>query len=360
MVKQETKMENAVNNAPKFLSAHEIDEWRLNCENSMREIHTDYFSDELYEDFKKRVCAADTGKIDKLVMRLVSLRAIKFTDIRPLVTKFETLIREKFPERAAERFYLHPSYNLRTMTRAAQDRDDQAALITHPHTDYSWSVFQYTSWTLLNDGESRDSGSIVFFDDFPFDALEANGFECRELYKSEQRVNLLAYWDDPITADKILKPHIVCTNMAPGDCVYWTNQTVHGATKPSVTDRMSFDFRLVPESSLRVSQPHVRNVFEFLAENFDFCAAMNLAVLGDTKGALRKFLALPNSMIRPDVAPLISLLTQSEPSSDVTSGAAEIRHEKEFSWIDTLVQSKPRSVRDRVKKLLFAADWALK
>ena len=177
-------------------------------------------------------------------------------------------------------YVLCPLYTLRCYYPSVyvSERHEKALLQTEPHFDNGFGNEGVSIWVPFNDIDDETGGLCEFTNDEEI---------AKEFPKSPRnRYTFDAYLDrseeiDPILRKGVHQPHV----RSGGALLHW--DLIHGATKPQTKPRLSFNFRIVPESQLSDKPENIKRLHRLYSSSFDTCAALHLHHIGDTVGAAR-------------------------------------------------------------------------
>lgn len=189
------------------------------AEDTLAEIHDDYFSQKSFEAFRVEHMGHES-----LVMKLVAYRFFSMDIAKRLRDLLD------LPD-----MLIHPVFYLRFSYPGTYYSEKQrgAFLDSQPHYDTSYGLNARTYWLALEDIDEETGGLCSFSSQ---EIL--NHFPSGE----KNRYNLDKYWDAASEIDPMLRLGTVAPSIRAGDILTFDSNMLHGATKPQSRRRISLDF----------------------------------------------------------------------------------------------------------------------
>lgn len=154
---------------------------------------------------------------------------------------------------------------------------EKAFLQTEPHYDNGFGNYGISVWLPLQSID-HETGGIC---EFTTEEIQ------REFPKSgKNRFNFDSYLEHFESIDPILRKGTHQSTSAIGNVFIHFN-ALHGSTKPKGRSRLSFNFRLVPETEMYNKVKNIQDLYRLMNKSHTLFSALNLANLGDRLGAER-------------------------------------------------------------------------
>ena len=295
---------------------HELRERAFNCFATVKE---DYFSEMSEEDYQ--LIYQDINS----VARCISVRFFNqkvMTDINNyLLPHIETLTQRTD-------YMICPLYTLRLYhpNIYISEAHEKAFLQTEPHYDNGFGNHGISIWLPLESIDHETGGLCEFT------TKEIQ----REFPETERnRFNFDRYLEHFESVDPLLRKGTHQSTLPIGDVLIHFN-VLHGATKPKGRSRLSFNFRLIPETELSDKAKNIQELYRLMNKSLPLFNALNLANLGDRLGAER--LADDNDIETPEgeVGRMVKHFVDSGMLWSTKLSPVKVHWSDEFKWSERL------------------------
>ncbi len=237
---------------------------------SIDSLYYDYFADDSYSSFEE----------NHLYNEAVVMKAAAYRFATPEV--LQKLFKAAIAASGLTEYdYVsHPVFYMRISKPSIKETSDNNAILdSQPHYDRSFGIFSYSFWLALEEA-SIETGGLCFFDD-----------SIEHIFKTDwtmpNKYNYDKYLENHTEIDLLIKDHIIYPDLKAGWAYKFDSDTLHAATKPRTSVRLSFDFRISEKAKLEGLDKRSKNIFESFNSNIALSNAKNLKLLGDNIGAER-------------------------------------------------------------------------
>jgi len=213
----------------------------------------------------------------------MQLATLRFASLEVLTKLRELLIPHIQRINGESELLIHPSFFLRLSFPENNDLNKGLSFLnTEPHYDHymkeGFEIQSFTFWVPFEDIDEESGGLCSFSTPEIFDYFTNQG---------RTRYNPGTYFKVAPEIDPLLKHSTMVHKIQAGDILTFDSNTLHGATRPRSRRRISFDFRLLPRTSLKGAPTSVHRLFDRINFEFDSYNVDNLIELGDFLGASR-------------------------------------------------------------------------
>ena len=183
-----------------------------------------------------------------------------------------------------ENFLIHPLFYIRVSDpRYFNVSEEKSLLESQPHYDRSFNLSALSIWVAVSD-VNLESGGLCFFNNSPI---------IKELFETKwgekNKLNTDLYLKNNDYFDSLVSDDLRPPNLTKGSAYVFDSDTLHGAIRSKTQRRISFDFRIFPESHLSNIDSMSKNLIAEFNNDINAANKKNLLVLGDHIGAKSKY-----------------------------------------------------------------------
>lgn len=295
---------------------HELRERALNCFARVKE---DYFSEMPENDYQ--LIYQDINSVARCI-------SVRFFDQQVMTDIYNYLLPHIVTITERTDYLFCPLFTLRLYhpNQYVSAAHEKAFLQTEPHYDNGFGNYGISVWLPLQSIDQESGGLCEFTTDEIHTEFPESG---------KNRFNFDTYLEDLESIDPLLRNGTQQSTLSNGDVLIHFN-ALHGATKPKGRSRLSFNFRLIPETELSDKEKNIQDLYRLMNKSLTLFRALNLANLGDRLGAER--LVADNSTDTPgeDIGKMIEHFVESGMLWSTKLTPVKVHWSDEFKWSERL------------------------
>lgn len=263
----------SLNKASDILGHKLVDEIKFLINSETKNLKKDYSTIDFQKNLFKETFAS----------RALSYRVFNDKITKKILKKINYFLKKNIFNKSKNKFIIDPLIYIRNISPKHDNikNYEKARYYTQPHYDKSFQNKSfYSVWVPVED-TSKNTGTLCYFNISK--KLKNKKFP-RE---KKNKYNFGNYFKNPYAVDKFLKNSEIEVYTKKGDCIFFNNYCLHGATKPINKNRFSINFHMYDSSAIRFKNKFEKEKFQLSSMSMDLLNFLNLVSIGDNFGAKR-------------------------------------------------------------------------